>query len=138
MEITGAGPAAGSRKLLAKVGLDRDMAHRNVMKLFGGQQQRMAIIRALACDVGILFEDEPTGNLDEETAEDIVKIFKELAHEQNQVRHRRHPQPGPGRRVRTSPDPAQRQGDSGEEARRPLAGTPAEPTTWRSDILAFR
>ncbi|MEV0777906.1 ATP-binding cassette domain-containing protein [Streptomyces sp. NPDC050428] len=87
MEITGT-PPTGRRKprvldLLAQVGLDTDMAHRNVLKLSGGQQQRVAITRALACDVDILFADEPTGNLDEDTAAGIIDIFRRLAHEQN-------------------------------------------------------
>ncbi|MHC3472592.1 ABC transporter ATP-binding protein [Streptomyces sp. 7R007] len=87
MEITGTKPTTGSRKthalhLLEKIGLDKSMATRNVMHLSGGQQQRVAIARALACDVDILFADEPTGNLDEDTAQDIINIFRELAHEQ--------------------------------------------------------
>ncbi|MBU7598435.1 ABC transporter ATP-binding protein [Streptomyces sp. P38-E01] len=87
MEITGAKPVSGSRRgraleLLQQVGLDRDMARRNVLRLSGGQQQRVAIARALACDVDILFADEPTGNLDEDTAQGIVDIFRELAHKQ--------------------------------------------------------
>ncbi|MCK1796752.1 ABC transporter ATP-binding protein [Streptomyces sp. XM4193] len=87
MEITGAKPSSGSRRaraleLLQQVGLDRDMARSNVLRLSGGQQQRVAIARALACDVDILFADEPTGNLDEDTAQGIVEIFRELAHEQ--------------------------------------------------------
>ncbi|MGW6310776.1 ATP-binding cassette domain-containing protein, partial [Streptomyces niveus] len=57
--------------------------HRNVLKLSGGQQQRVAIARALACDVDILFADEPTGNLDEDTAAGIIDIFRRLAHDQN-------------------------------------------------------
>jgi putative ABC transport system ATP-binding protein len=87
MEITGAKPATGSRKahalrLLEKIGLDKAMATRNVLQLSGGQQQRVAIARALACDVDILFADEPTGNLDEDTAQGIIDTFRELAHEQ--------------------------------------------------------
>ncbi|MFC1420925.1 ABC transporter ATP-binding protein [Streptacidiphilus cavernicola] len=88
MEITGSRPASGRRKarareLLAEVGLDEDLVGRNVLKLSGGQQQRVAIARALACDVDILFADEPTGNLDEETADGIIGIFQRLAHQQN-------------------------------------------------------
>ncbi|MFJ4407179.1 ABC transporter ATP-binding protein [Streptomyces sp. NPDC088910] len=88
MEITGARPATGRRKaraldILAGVGLDPDAAHRNVLKLSGGQQQRVAIARALACDVDILFADEPTGNLDEDTADSIIDIFRDLAHIQH-------------------------------------------------------
>ncbi|NGO76547.1 ABC transporter ATP-binding protein [Streptomyces sp. YC504] len=87
MEITGTKPASGSRKahalrLLEDMGLDKAMATRNVLQLSGGQQQRVAIARALACDVDILFADEPTGNLDEDTAQGIIDTFRELAHEQ--------------------------------------------------------
>ena len=87
MEITGVRPTTGSRKaraldLLDQIGLDRTMATRNVLRLSGGQQQRVAIARALACDVDILFADEPTGNLDEDTAQGIVDTFRQLAHAQ--------------------------------------------------------
>ncbi|MFS8198444.1 ABC transporter ATP-binding protein [Streptomyces sp. CWNU-52B] len=87
MEITGVKPTTGSRRaralqLLEHVGLDRATATRNVLQLSGGQRQRVAIARAVACDVDILFADEPTGNLDEDTAQGIIDTFRELAHEQ--------------------------------------------------------
>jgi ABC-type antimicrobial peptide transport system, ATPase component len=66
--------------LLKKVGLSEDEAHRNIMKLSGGQQQRVAIARAIASDAGLIFADEPTGNLDADTALEIVEIFYKLAH----------------------------------------------------------
>lgn len=70
-------------KLLTDLGLTEDEAKRNVMKLSGGQQQRVAIARALAGDADIILADEPTGNLDINTAREIIEIFKELAHVHN-------------------------------------------------------
>ena len=68
-----------AEELLLKVGLDSDEANRRVLMLSGGQQQRVAIARALSYDPDIILADEPTGNLDIETQNEIMNIFKELA-----------------------------------------------------------
>ena len=82
MEI--AGVKVGNKKakalsLLESVGLDGEEANRRVLKLSGGQQQRVAIARALSYDADIILADEPTGNLDKETQNEIMGIFRSLA-----------------------------------------------------------
>lgn len=72
-----------SETILFELGLDKSQINRNVMKLSGGQQQRVAIARALVSDSPIILADEPTGNLDADTAGEIIEILKKLAKERN-------------------------------------------------------
>ena len=69
--------------LLKSVGINEDTAYRKVLKLSGGEQQRVGIARALSHDPAIILADEPSGNLDHETENEIISILADLAHEQN-------------------------------------------------------
>ena len=75
------GGKKNSETLLKEVGIEQEDWKRNVLQLSGGQQQRVAIARALASDANILLADEPTGNLDETTADEIIALLKKTAHE---------------------------------------------------------
>lgn len=76
------GGQGNPEKLLESIGIGHTFWRRNVMQLSGGQQQRVAIARALASDAKVLLADEPTGNLDEATAWDVIDILKRIAHEE--------------------------------------------------------
>ena len=75
------GGSGNAEKLLEEVGIGKEYWQRNVLQLSGGQQQRVAIARALASDAHVLLADEPTGNLDETTADEIIALLKKTAHE---------------------------------------------------------
>lgn len=69
-------------KLLKKVGLSETEGDRRILRLSGGEQQRVAIARSLSYNPRMLLADEPTGNLDPDTENDIIEIFKNLAHKE--------------------------------------------------------
>ena len=71
-----------SYDLLQKVGIDKTTADRKILKLSGGEQQRVGIARALSHSPDIIIADEPTGNLDTETETDILNILTSLAHDE--------------------------------------------------------
>ena len=70
-------------ELLDSVGIDEIKANRRVLQLSGGEQQRVSIARAISFDSKIILADEPTGNLDKETEDEIIDILKRLAHKEN-------------------------------------------------------
>ena len=69
-------------ELMKSIGLKESYANRKVLRLSGGEQQRVAIARSLSYDPKMIVADEPTGNLDKQTEEEILDIFKNLAHKE--------------------------------------------------------
>jgi putative ABC transport system ATP-binding protein len=70
-------------ELLDSIGIEKNKANRNVRRLSGGEQQRIAIARAMANQPDIIVADEPTGNLDGETEDTIIGLFRQLASEKD-------------------------------------------------------
>ena len=69
-------------KLMKSVGLKEVYANRKILRLSGGEQQRVAIARSLSYNPKMIVADEPTGNLDKQTEKEILEIFQNLAHKE--------------------------------------------------------
>ena len=80
--LSGIDKKARALELLKNVGISPEKANRKILKLSGGEQQRIGIARALAHDPALIVADEPTGNLDSKTEEKVLEIFESIAHDE--------------------------------------------------------
>ena len=80
--VKGVDKKARALELLKKVGISPEKAKRKILRLSGGEQQRIGIARALAHDPMLIIADEPTGNLDKETEAKVLRIFVSLARDE--------------------------------------------------------
>jgi putative ABC transport system ATP-binding protein len=86
MEMLGTPKAeavARAKELLLSVGIGEELHKRYPSRLSGGEQQRVALARALSSGAGVILADEPTGNLDDENAKNVMDILLGLAHEKD-------------------------------------------------------
>jgi putative ABC transport system ATP-binding protein len=81
---SGADARRAAVRALEVVDLENRLRHRP-SELSGGQQQRVAIARALATEPAVIFADEPTGNLDSDSADDVMQLIDRLNRENNQT-----------------------------------------------------
>ena len=73
-----------ARQMLKSVNLEKHMKH-FPNQMSGGQQQRVGVARALVVDPKIIFADEPTGNLDSHTSEEVMQLMQDVVHNQNKT-----------------------------------------------------
>lgn len=73
------------RKIMRKLSLDDEVFDKKITELSGGQRQRLAFVRAVTRDFTVLYGDEPTGNLDENTAADLMRTLKAIIKEEQKT-----------------------------------------------------
>lgn len=72
-------------EVMERLSLDRELFNRKTTELSGGQRQRLAFVRAVISDFVVLFGDEPTGNLDEKTAADLMRVLKSFIEQEGKT-----------------------------------------------------